>query len=189
MKLRVYRSSEHDHEKLRNFLDETITVQTTLTGALDSDSENRAHRAKQNQLKEIREAGRVRKESDKWDRNEKAVEPLRDKMQDLEQKLGELSKGELFDGRTGLECMTIKDLRDLAHKLLSDEFAATLTEAVRVHRDFYLRYYDIEDLADISANEDQSMHKIALMCRWLGIRSDRATEVPATFFDLRGKEV
>jgi hypothetical protein len=179
----LLRSSQRSFEKITNFTAAKITVQRTLDGNVDRDSQRKADDARRRRLFKIIDEGRIKKESDKWDRNDKAVEPLRDRMHDLEQKLGELSKGELFDGRTGLECMRIVDLRDLAHKLHSDEFAATLTEAVKVHRDFYLRYYDIENLADISANEDQSMHKVALMCRWLGIRSDRATEVPATFFD------
>lgn len=207
MRKSLLQSSRYDREKLRNFLDNTttITVQKTLEGTIEAESKQEADRTKQRRadyLEEMKQDARFEKEANEADKISKSLDPLRERLHELDLKLNELSGGgEFFEGFAfmGLECKSLRDLKALAKKLWRSEsisswewwfanpevspFMTTLIEAVKVNRDFYLRYHGIQNLLEISKNEDISMHNIATFCKWLGIRSDLAPEIPATFFD------
>jgi len=190
MKRKLVEAGGDQFEKIRNFLDNAgpITVQQTLEGTVERESVREADATRyrrEEKLEELREDARIEKELDEQEASDKELDPLRARLHDLDEKLNELSKG-LFYGEFALwslECHKAIEMRRLAKKLDSAEFMDTLKEAVRLSRDFYLRYNEIETLSDISENQDSSMHNIAMMCKWLGIRPDRAPEIPTTFFD------
>jgi len=194
MRKGLLRSSQRDFVKIRNFMDNVgpIMVQTSLDGAITQESNREAEATRERReykLEKLREDARFDKEFEEDEARSKALDPLRGKLHDLDLKLNELSKGRFFGtcAFRGLETYTSLDLRKLWKQIQHPEpyleFFETLKEAVRLNRDFYLQYHGIESLGEIKANEDISMHNIAMMCKWLGIRPDRTPELPATFFD------
>lgn len=167
-----------------------IMVQTSLEGAITQESKRESEATRErreHKLEELREDAKIEKELDEQDAQDKALDPLRSKLHDLDLKLNELSKGKFFGNCAfrGLETFTSGDMRKLWKQMQAPDpylqFFETLKEAVRLNRDFYLQYHGIESLGEIKANEDISMHNIAMMCKWLGIRPDRTPELPATF--------
>lgn len=114
---------------------------------------------------------------EEWTKASKALDPLRNQMSELEQRLNKMTKGDFYGefAARGLETMTVDELKPILRK--HPQIYPLLRKAVKLHWKFYVQMnatqnhvYDVEEALKGDRQMGGSMKKIRQQMKWLRIR-------------------